>query len=114
MHSTKAKSLFRANMVAAITCMAILLILALNLPSTETMWSDRAWASEQIQAAKTSDQMLPMFQMATSRFSTATHMKNGILGAVWLTGFALCLFVLVNAFSIRRLERQVSAREPKN
>ncbi len=101
-------------MVAAILYMVILVLLALNLPSTETLWSDRVWASEQIQAANTKDQMLPVFQMAANRFSTAMHMKNAMFGALWFTGAAFCLFIFVNAFRIRRLERQLSTREPQN
>jgi hypothetical protein len=114
MHSTKAKSLFRSSLIAAIFYMGILLLLGINFAETDTMWSDRAWASERIQAAKTIEQLLPVCQTAVGRLSDSQQLKDVMFGAVWLTSFAFCLFLCVNAFRIRRLERQLPKDEPQN
>jgi hypothetical protein len=111
MTPTITKRLFLKNLAAAVFCLLFLLFLVISLPSTKTLWTDREWATEQMQKAKTIDEMTQVFQMAIGRFGTYERMTEWLFGAVLIAGFVGFCFLCVNVFTIGRLHKEISKHD---
>ena len=105
--SNATKKLFRANLIAAILCLLCLLWLAISYPSAATMWSHPDWVSEQIQKAKTMEELSSIFEMATSRVNRSQSMSGGIFGVALLVQFIGFAFLCINVYRIGRLHRAI-------
>jgi hypothetical protein len=108
MKSDATKKLFRANLIAAILCLLFLLWLAVSYPNVATMWSHPDWVAEQMQKAKTTEELTTLFQMATARVSHSQSMTDGFFSAVVIAQFGIFGFLCFNVFRIARLHRQIS------
>ena len=111
MTSTITKRLFRTNLVATMFSLVFLVYLAISLPNTKTLWTNPEWATEQMQRAKSVEEMTNVFQMALGRIRSYERMTDWFFGVVFLVGFAFFCFLCVNLFAIGRLHRKVSRDE---
>ena len=101
------KRLFRSNLVAALLCLLFFFYMGVSLPSMQTEWTNREWAFEQIQSAKTIDQMTPMFQGAVSRLSSWKSSVDTWFSIVWIASFVFFAFLCTNLIQIGLLHRQI-------
>ena len=108
MKSNAIKRLFRANLIAAILCLLFILWMALSYPSAATMWSHPDWVAEQMQKAKTMEELATTFQMATARVSRSQSMTDGFFSAAMIALFVGFVFLCINVYRIGRLHREIS------
>ena len=112
MNSKVAKKLLGANVIAASLCLVLFGFLLIYYPNTGTMWSDREWATQQIQGAKTMDQMTTIFQRAIVQMNNSQNTRSSMFSIVLLAlqfGFVL---LCVNVYLLRRLYIELSKDDP--